>query len=109
MFLTIFQGSQKTIDDLTSAHALELEKVNKKLRWYSENQRLLDQDLSDLKEKREEIKELRTLVERLEGENKKLKKDKLVKAAEKNSSETKIKDLQRQVNVAFFFPFLSIV
>lgn len=80
--------------------------MHKKLRWYSENQELLDRDLKGLKDKREEIKELRTLVERLETENKKLKKEKVAKNAENNSDQTKMKDLQRQVNIILLGLFL---
>lgn len=97
------------MEDLKSEHATELEKLNKKLRWYSENQQLLDRDLADLKDKREEIKELRTLVDRLESENKNLRKDKVVKNAENNSDQTKMKDLQRQVTIFFVaFPYLFV-
>ena len=48
--------------DLGTRHAEEVEKLQRKLKWYAQNQDLLDQDLETIQKKDAEIK---TLKERL--------------------------------------------
>ena len=85
------------IETLKANHELELNKLQKKLKWYAENQELLDKDLLELKNNREEIKELRSLINRLDEQAKKLKKEKLESSNARNTESNKITDLQRQV------------
>ncbi|XP_066915883.1 centrosomal protein of 162 kDa-like isoform X2 [Clytia hemisphaerica] len=91
------EGLLKQIEEMQILHKEETSKLHKKLKWYSENQQLLDRDMVVLKDKRDEIKELRELVDRLETENQRLRKDKASNQSEKNSDSTTILDLKRQV------------
>ena len=79
------------------AHQSETSKLHKKLKWYSENQELLDRDTGTLKSKREELKDLRDVTERLEQENERLRKERKANRSQKNNDSTNIIDLKRQV------------
>ncbi len=46
----------------------EIDVLRKKLKWYSENQQMLDKDVVLLKAKNEEIKQLKATLELLETE-----------------------------------------
>lgn len=50
----------------------DMEAMRKKLKWYAENQQMLDKDVVLLKAKNEEIKQLKTTLESLETEVKKI-------------------------------------
>ena len=102
-------GLLKQIEEMKILHKEEAEKLHKKLKWYSENQQLLDRDMAVLKDKRDEIKELRELVDRLENENQRLRKDKAANQSEKNSDSTTILDLKRQVSNIYLQPISSFV
>ena len=90
-------GLLKKMEEMKSAHDSESEKLHKKLKWYCENQELLDSDVALLKDKRNEIKELRELVDRLEAENTRLRREMTLNQSDKNSNNTVILDLKRQV------------
>lgn len=92
---------RQELENVKTQNAIEVDKLNRKLKWYSENQKLVDADVESLNDKRNEIKELRTLVERLESENKKQKQEKNANVTKKRSEQTKVQDLQRQVNLLF--------
>ena len=55
------------IDNLKMNNQVDIEKLQKKLKWYAENQSLIDRDKNELKTSRTE---LMTLVRRLEQESK---------------------------------------
>ena len=82
---------------MKAQHTTEIEKLNKRLKWYSENQQLIDQDAVELTNKRQEIKELRELVERLEEQNRKLRREELQSKNERQNENKRLSDLQRQV------------
>ena len=67
------------------------------MKWYSENQQLIDQDAVELTNKRQEIKELRELVDRLEEQNRRLRKEEIQSKNERQNENKKLSDLQRQV------------
>jgi len=46
----------------------EIDRLKNKLRWYAENQELLDKDATKLKDKDEEIRKLKLKVESLQNE-----------------------------------------
>lgn len=46
----------------------EIERLNRKIQWYGENQQLLDRDLNALKEKDNEIRRLKVKIENLQSE-----------------------------------------
>ena len=56
------------MQDIEKKYEIDLEKLNRKLKWYAENQDLLDKDSEQLKKKDAEIKELRDKVEFLQTE-----------------------------------------
>ena len=56
------------IQDLVKSHKEELDKMNRKLKWYAENQELLDRDSHQLKEKDLEIKHLQAVISNLQSE-----------------------------------------
>lgn len=82
---------------MESTHANEINRLNRKLAWYIENQELLDKDAALLKNKNEEIKELKDLVERLEAERGTIKQEKERKEKERTGDAKRIQDLERQV------------
>lgn len=89
------------MEDMCLVHQTETDKLHKKLKWYSENQELLDRDADSLKNKREEVKELRDVTERLEKENDSLRKEKTCNQSQKSTDTTTINDLKRQVLIIF--------
>ncbi len=54
--------------DLEKKFEQEVERLSRKLKWYAENQQLLDKDSDELREKNLEIKALKEKVEFLESE-----------------------------------------
>lgn len=46
----------------------EVDRLNRKLKWYGENQKLLDQDAKKLKAREEEISKLKTRIQELQSE-----------------------------------------
>ena len=85
------------IEKIKAQHTAEIEKLNKRLKWYSENQQLIDQDAVELTNKRQEIKELRELVDHLEEQNRRLRKEEIQSKNERQNENKKLSDLQRQV------------
>jgi protein QN1 len=49
-------------------HQKEVERLNKKLKWFAENQELLDKDKATLAAKDHEIKELKVKLQRAQSE-----------------------------------------
>ncbi|XP_028411147.1 centrosomal protein of 162 kDa-like isoform X2 [Dendronephthya gigantea] len=89
--------NSQTLQDMESGHASEIQRLNRKLAWYVENQELLDKDAAILKEKNEEIKELRGLVERMEKERGNINMEKDKKDKERAGDAKRIQDLERQI------------
>ncbi len=54
--------------DVEKKYELEIERLNRKLKWYAENQELLDKDSDLLRKKDADIKELQEKVEFLQTE-----------------------------------------
>lgn len=46
----------------------EVDRLNRKLKWYGENQKLLDQDAKKLKAREEEISKLKSRIQDLQSE-----------------------------------------
>ena len=75
----------------------EIEGLQKKLRWYAENQELLDKDSSTLKEKDEELKRLKEVLEKANKHAGHKSQDAQRRAKERAADAKKIQDLERQV------------
>lgn len=64
LFITFFLITQREIDKLLEDNS----KLERKIRWYAENQELLDRDSAKLKEQNLKIKELENKVRYLESD-----------------------------------------
>ncbi|CAG5129778.1 unnamed protein product, partial [Candidula unifasciata] len=85
------------IKELEARHNEELDKLKKKIKWYTENQELLDKSSAKLRAKDDEIHKLKMRLEDLKSEaGMKLEENKL-RAKEKAADAKKIQDLERQV------------
>ncbi|PIK39974.1 putative centrosomal protein [Apostichopus japonicus] len=88
---------QREFQNLQLQHQKEVEDLQKKLKWYSENQELLDKDTIALREKDATIDRLR---EELEKRNKQMgtkTTDAQRRARERAADTKRIQDLERQV------------
>nr|XP_047129830.1 centrosomal protein of 162 kDa isoform X1 [Hydra vulgaris] len=74
-----------------------IEKLQKKVSWYAENQELLDLCNSQLNCKKKEAEQLLTMVKKLEDENNELRTEKQDAKTEKNNDGKEISDLKRQI------------
>ncbi|RUS78282.1 hypothetical protein EGW08_013946 [Elysia chlorotica] len=85
------------IKEHETRHKEELEKLQKKIRWYAENQELLDKSNGKIRAKDEEIHRLKLKLEDLKSEaGRKLEENK-IRNKEKAADAKKIQDLERQV------------
>ncbi|XP_078339007.1 centrosomal protein of 162 kDa-like isoform X2 [Crassostrea virginica] len=75
----------------------EVDRLNRKLKWYGENQKLLDQDAKKLKSRDEEISKLKTRIQDLQSETGKRLEENKMRTTERAKDAKKILDLQRQV------------
>ncbi|XP_065645173.1 centrosomal protein of 162 kDa isoform X4 [Hydra vulgaris] len=74
-----------------------IEKLQKKVSWYAENQELLDLCNSQLNSKKMEVEQLLTMVKKLEDENDELRTEKQDAKTEKNNNGKEISELKRQI------------
>ncbi|BFZ09746.1 hypothetical protein BsWGS_12785 [Bradybaena similaris] len=85
------------VKELEAKHSEELGKLQKKIKWYAENQELLDKSSVKLRAKDDEIHKLKMRLEDFKSEaGMKLEENKL-RAKEKAADAKKIQDLERQV------------
>ncbi|KAL5010793.1 hypothetical protein ScPMuIL_013098 [Solemya velum] len=82
---------------LEEKYEKEIDRKNRKLKWYAENQDLLDKGLETIKLKDDEIHKLKIRVEELRTETGKRLEENRQRGKEKASDGRKIQDLQRQV------------
>ncbi|XP_021349232.1 centrosomal protein of 162 kDa-like isoform X2 [Mizuhopecten yessoensis] len=75
----------------------ENERLTRKLKWYAENQKLLDSDAKHLKNQEEEIAKHKLRIEHLTSETGRRLEDNKVRAKERANDAKRIQDLQRQV------------
>ncbi|XP_060069666.1 centrosomal protein of 162 kDa-like [Ylistrum balloti] len=75
----------------------ENDRLTRKLKWYAENQKLLDSDAKRLKEQEEEIAKHKLRIEHLTSETGRRLEDNKVRAKERANDAKRIQDLQRQV------------
>ena len=61
LFISYFQ-------EIEAKYDFEMEKMNKKLKWYAENQKLLDKDTKRLRDKDDEIHRLKMKLEDFQTE-----------------------------------------
>ncbi|XP_033740453.1 centrosomal protein of 162 kDa-like isoform X2 [Pecten maximus] len=75
----------------------ENDRLTRKLKWYAENQKLLDSDAKRLKQQEEEIAKHKLRIEHLTSETGRRLEDNKVRAKERANDAKRIQDLQRQV------------
>ncbi|KAK3091654.1 hypothetical protein FSP39_021588 [Pinctada imbricata] len=83
--------------EIEAKFGFETEKLNKKLKWYAENQKLLDKDTKRLKEKDDEIHRLKMKLEDFQSETGRKVEENKLRSRERAADAKKIQDLQRQV------------
>ncbi|VDI37735.1 protein QN1, partial [Mytilus galloprovincialis] len=83
--------------EIEEKYIKENERISRKLKWYAENQQILDKDAKILREKEEEIAKLKVRIEELKSETGKKKEENKTRAKERANDAKKIQDLQRQV------------
>ncbi|XP_063954593.1 centrosomal protein of 162 kDa-like [Lytechinus pictus] len=90
-------GKNIEFKELQMKYEREMESLQKKVRWYTENQELLDRDAAALKEKDDQIAELKEQLK--SGPNKPNSKNMEAqrRAKERAADAKKIQDLERQV------------
>ncbi|XP_038059164.1 centrosomal protein of 162 kDa-like [Patiria miniata] len=88
---------QREFLDMQQQYQHEIEGLNKKVRWYAENQEMLDKDASALREKNEEIKRLRETLEKANKQTNQKTSDAQRRAKERAADAKRIQDLERQV------------
>jgi protein QN1 len=81
------------VEGLKEKHRVEIVALEGKLKWYSENQRLFEQDADILRGKEEQIKELSWKLETAEEHIRNQKKV----AKERGTDAKRIRDLERQI------------
>lgn len=97
----LFVGSNnREMTELESKYAAEIERMRGKLRWYAENQALLDRDTLALKKKEEEIGELKETVARLQAHHGQTVAERKQRGAERATDAKRIQDLERQVSLS---------
>ena len=77
----------------------EIENLQKKLRWYAENQDMLDKDVTSLKEKDEGLKRMKEALEKANKLSGNKSQDAQRRAKERAADAKKIQDLERQVGL----------
>ncbi|KAJ8315560.1 hypothetical protein KUTeg_007710 [Tegillarca granosa] len=82
---------------LEDKYVKEIERLNRKLKWYAENQKLLDADAKVLKQKEEEILKYKLRIEELQTETGRKMEENKLRSKERAADAKKIQDLQRQV------------
>uniref|UniRef100_H0XKJ7 Centrosomal protein of 162 kDa n=1 Tax=Otolemur garnettii TaxID=30611 RepID=H0XKJ7_OTOGA len=82
---------------LEETHKQEVSRLQKRLRWFAENQELLDRDAVRLKEANEEIEKLRLEIEKVKAESGNPSIQQKIHLKDKAVDAKKIQDLERQV------------
>lgn len=97
-FCLLAGSNAREIAELESRYTTEVERLRSKLKWYAENQTLLDRDALTLKKKEEEISELKETVARLQAQHGQTVAEKKQRGVERATDAKRIQDLERQVN-----------
>ncbi|XP_078001560.1 centrosomal protein of 162 kDa-like isoform X1 [Glandiceps talaboti] len=97
--LSMIESKAKELNALNKEHEKHTESLQKKLKWYAENQDLLDKDTKALQEKNDEIKSLKDQLQHLQQEKDEKRKvnETQRRARERAADAKKIQDLERQI------------
>ncbi|XP_071506797.1 centrosomal protein of 162 kDa-like [Diadema antillarum] len=90
-------GHQTDFQDLQVKYQREIESLQKKIRWYGENQELLDRDSAALREKDAEITDLKEKLKKGGSQGNSKTSEAQRRAKERAADAKKIQDLERQV------------
>lgn len=99
----MLQGlSSQEQNELKQRYENDIERLNRKLKWYAENQEMLDRDVVKMKMKDQEIKELKDTLDKLRKAQNKAAVDRKERTNERASDAKRIRDLERQVREIFY-------
>ncbi|RDD39225.1 Centrosomal protein of 162 kDa [Trichoplax sp. H2] len=87
----------ENLSELKERYEKELSDMREKLKWYAENQQLLDHDSNEIKEKRLQIKELNQQVEELKKKAATEIQESELYTSQRQLYEQQIKDHKRQI------------
>ncbi|XP_022103502.1 centrosomal protein of 162 kDa-like [Acanthaster planci] len=88
---------QRQFQDMQQQYQRDIDTLNKKIRWYAENQEMLDKDAIALREKNEEIKRLKETLEKVNKQTNQKTTEAQRRAKERAADAKRIQDLERQV------------
>ncbi|KAL8611463.1 hypothetical protein ACOMHN_014518 [Nucella lapillus] len=91
------QARPEQLQELEQKHGAEVERLNRKLKWYAENQELLDKSAKTIRALEDEIHRLKMRIQDLQTETGKRLEENKVWSKQKNSDAKKIQDLERQI------------
>jgi len=98
LLIILFKGvSSEEQNELKQRYENDIERLNRKLKWYAENQEMLDRDVVKIKMKDQEIKELKETLENLRTQQSKSAVERKERTNERASDAKRIRDLERQV------------
>nr|KAG5706856.1 hypothetical protein BaRGS_004191 [Batillaria attramentaria] len=83
--------------ELEQRHNEEVDRLKRKLKWYAENQELLDKSTRTIKARDEEIQRFKLRLEELQTETGKRLEENKLRSKEKAADVKKIADLERQI------------
>ncbi|KAK7497270.1 hypothetical protein BaRGS_00011564 [Batillaria attramentaria] len=91
------QARPEEIKELEQRHNEEVDRLKRKLKWYAENQELLDKSTRTIKARDEEIQRFKLRLEELQTETGKRLEENKLRSKEKAADVKKIADLERQI------------
>ncbi|XP_076466484.1 centrosomal protein of 162 kDa-like [Babylonia areolata] len=91
------QARPEEIKELERRHGEEVERLTRKLKWYAENQELLDKSAQTLRARDEEVSRLKARIQDLQTETGKRLEENKLRSKQKASDAKKIQDLERQI------------
>lgn len=105
--MTFIGVSTQERNELKLRYENDIERLNHKVKWYAENQEMLDRDIIKIKLKDQEIKELKDTIERLRTQQTTAATERKERTNERTADAKRIRDLERQVNAVFDWLVLS--
>ncbi|XP_070189405.1 centrosomal protein of 162 kDa-like [Littorina saxatilis] len=91
------QARPEELKEMERRYEEEVDRLKRKLKWYAENQELLDKSSRTIKAKEEEVQRLKLRIEELQTETGKRLEESKLRSKDKAADAKKIQDLQRQV------------
>ncbi|XP_074662384.1 centrosomal protein of 162 kDa-like [Tubulanus polymorphus] len=90
-------SANNEIREIKKETETEVERLNRKLKWFAENQELLDRDTNIIREKNNEIRSLKDQLDSLKSQSGEKRLETQSRTKEKAADTKRIQDLERQV------------